>query len=182
MLLVGFRSGTGEARRSKAEAHHGSAVDERIPSINVDRVRLTPGKDVLAAAREFKKERDVVFAEPNYRAHADLAPPNDPLLTQQWGPQKIQALQAHGVVYPGTYPTTSAGDPITKVRMEEQEAGFDVATGTSPCGTFTPCGKFELQGHDVDAENGTYVITSIQHSASETPLELTSLQQTLVGP
>src|SRR5437868_8904525 len=40
VLLVGFRSGTGDARKSKAEAHHGSAADERIPSINVDRVRL----------------------------------------------------------------------------------------------------------------------------------------------
>src|SRR3989449_2257078 len=109
VLLVGFRSGTGEAKKSKAEAHHGSAVDERIPSINVDRVRLTPGKDVLAAAREFRSERDVVFAEPNYRAHADLDPPNDLLQNQQWGPQKIQALQAHGVVYPSTYPTYSAG-------------------------------------------------------------------------
>jgi type VI secretion system secreted protein VgrG len=71
--------------------------------------------------------------------------------------------------YPGDYPDTGAGDPVTKVRMEEQEAGFDVATGSSQCCTFTPCGKFELQDHDVAAENGSYyVITTIQHSASET--------------
>ena len=47
--------------------------------------------------------------------------------------------------------------------MEEEETGFDVATGSSQCCTFTPAGRFELKGHDVDAENGAYVITAIQH-------------------
>jgi type VI secretion system secreted protein VgrG len=69
--------------------------------------------------------------------------------------------------YPGEYETTGAGDPVTKVRMEEEEAGFEVATGTSPCATFTPCGQFTLEDHPVDSENGSYVITSIQHSATE---------------
>ena len=69
--------------------------------------------------------------------------------------------------YPGTYPTTAVGDPITKVRMEELEAGYEVVTGTSRCRSFTTCGKFQLEGHEVDAENATYMITSIQHSASE---------------
>jgi type VI secretion system secreted protein VgrG len=69
--------------------------------------------------------------------------------------------------YPGAYPTTSVGDPITKVRMEEQEAGYEVVTGTSQCGSFTTCGKFTLEGHDVAAENAAYAITAIQHSASE---------------
>ena len=70
--------------------------------------------------------------------------------------------------YPGEYFLEAEGEPVTKVRMEEEEAGFDVATGSSQCCTFTPCGKFTLEGHGVAAENSTYVITSIQHSATET--------------
>src|SRR5208282_1033289 len=69
--------------------------------------------------------------------------------------------------YPGEYFLEAEGEPVTKVRMEEEEVGFDVATGSSQCCTFTPCGKFTLEGHGVPAENSTYVITSIQHSATE---------------
>src|SRR5271157_5987650 len=69
--------------------------------------------------------------------------------------------------YPGEYFLEAEGEPVTKVRMEEEEVGFDVATGSSQCCTFTPCGKFTLEGHGVAAENSTYVITSIQHSATE---------------
>ena len=69
--------------------------------------------------------------------------------------------------YPGEYYVKGDGEPITKVRMEEEEAGYDVVQGSSQCCTFTPCGKFTLENHDVDSECGDYVITSIQHSATE---------------
>jgi type VI secretion system secreted protein VgrG len=69
--------------------------------------------------------------------------------------------------YPGEYVVKDVGDPVTKVRMEEEEAGYDVVNGSSRCSTFTPCGKFTLAGHEVDSENGSYAITSIQHSAVE---------------
>ena len=70
--------------------------------------------------------------------------------------------------YPGEYFIKDEGDPVTKVRMEEEEVGYDVVTGASQCCTFTPCGRFTLEGHDVGAEDGNYVITSIQHAATET--------------
>src|SRR5271157_2099254 len=69
--------------------------------------------------------------------------------------------------YPGEYVAKGVGDPVTKVRMEEEEAGYNVVNAASQCCTFTPCGKFTLKGHDVAAEDGDYVITSIRHSASE---------------
>ena len=58
--------------------------------------------------------------------------------------------------------------PVRSANLPETFTGFDVATGSSQCCTFTPCGKFELQDHDAAAENGSYVITTIQHSASDT--------------
>ena len=69
--------------------------------------------------------------------------------------------------YPGEYYVKGNGEPVTKVRMEEEEAGYDVVQGASGCCTFTPCGRFTLENHDVDSECGDYVITSIQHSATE---------------
>jgi type VI secretion system secreted protein VgrG len=69
--------------------------------------------------------------------------------------------------YPGEYFVKGDGDPVTKVRMEEEEVGYNVVNAASQCCTFTPCGKFTLEKHDVDAENGAYMITSIRHSATE---------------
>src|SRR5262249_24955317 len=56
--------------------------------------------------------------------------------------------------YPGEYETARSGNPLTKVRMEEEETSFDVVSGSSQCCSFTPCGKFELQGHDIESEDG----------------------------
>jgi type VI secretion system secreted protein VgrG len=69
--------------------------------------------------------------------------------------------------YPGEYFVKGDGDPVTKVRMEEEEVGYNVVNAASQCCTFTPCGKFTLKDHDVGAENGAYMITSIRHSATE---------------
>jgi type VI secretion system secreted protein VgrG len=69
--------------------------------------------------------------------------------------------------YPGEYVVKDVGNPVTKVRMEEEEAGYSVVNGASHCCTFTPGGKFTLEKHDVDAENGDYLITSIRHAATE---------------
>ena len=69
--------------------------------------------------------------------------------------------------YPGEYVVKGAGDPVTKVRMEEEEAGYDVVNAASRCTTLTPGGKFTLQKHDIDAENGDYLITSVRHAATE---------------
>jgi type VI secretion system secreted protein VgrG len=69
--------------------------------------------------------------------------------------------------YPGEYFIKGDGDPVTKVRMEEEEAGYNTANASSQCITFTPSGKFTLEKHDIAAENGDYVITSIHHSATE---------------
>src|SRR5579883_1105205 len=69
--------------------------------------------------------------------------------------------------YPGEYVVKGVGDPVTKVRMEEEEAGYSVVNAAGHCCTFTPGGKFTLEKHDVDAENGDYMITSIRHAATE---------------
>jgi type VI secretion system secreted protein VgrG len=72
--------------------------------------------------------------------------------------------------YPGEYPDKGAGQDDTKVRMEEEEAAYEVATGSGGCCTFSPGGKFTLtNAHEVSAESGKpYVLTSVQHHARDT--------------
>jgi type VI secretion system secreted protein VgrG len=69
--------------------------------------------------------------------------------------------------FPGEYEKKPQGDAGTKVHMEEEEAGHEVATGDSSCRSFAPGGKFKLTKHPSKAEEGkSYVITSIHHSCS----------------
>jgi type VI secretion system secreted protein VgrG len=66
--------------------------------------------------------------------------------------------------YPGEYEKKGDGDADTKVRMEEDEAAYDIIRGASTCCTFTPGGKFTLKSHDCASEKGkTYAIVSVQH-------------------
>ena len=69
--------------------------------------------------------------------------------------------------YPGDYAKKDQGENYSKIRMEEEEAEHDVVQAASTCRTFTPGGKFKIKSHLSKSEQGKYVITSIQHSASE---------------
>jgi type VI secretion system secreted protein VgrG len=70
--------------------------------------------------------------------------------------------------YPGDYMVKGKGEPVTTIRMEEEEAPYNVVLGSSECCTFSPGGKFELVKHEVPSEQGKYVVASVQHTASET--------------
>lgn len=70
--------------------------------------------------------------------------------------------------YPGLYINKGNGQPLTDVRMEEEEAGHDQVVGTSLCRSFTPGGKFKIRQHRASSEEGkSYVITSVRHAAVE---------------
>ena len=70
--------------------------------------------------------------------------------------------------YPGKYDKKPDGDSLAKLRMEEQEVATEVVAGGSRCRSFGPGGKFTLSGHHLAGEeNKGYVITSIEHSVSE---------------
>ncbi|MBV9123627.1 MAG: type VI secretion system tip protein VgrG [Planctomycetes bacterium] len=69
--------------------------------------------------------------------------------------------------YPGGFLTKSDGTAEVKLRMEEEETPYDQAVGASACCTFSPGGKFTLQGHDSDAENQEYLVTVIEHTATD---------------
>jgi type VI secretion system secreted protein VgrG len=70
--------------------------------------------------------------------------------------------------YPGEYEDPADGRRLAKIRMEEEEARYDVAQGKSSCRTLTPGTKFCLREHPDQAENGRgRLITSVRHYAVE---------------
>lgn len=65
--------------------------------------------------------------------------------------------------YPGEYDNKGDGEALTKLRMEEEEVGFDTARGESDCRSFASGSKFTLQKHDQKDQNQTYVLLSVNH-------------------
>ena len=68
--------------------------------------------------------------------------------------------------YPGEYLNRSQGKTLAGVRMQEEEAGHLVATGSSDCRAFTSGYKFKLADHYRQDMNVPYVLTEVQHEAS----------------
>ena len=67
--------------------------------------------------------------------------------------------------YFGEHLTKGAGQSLSKIRMEEEEAGHLIAHGTSHCRMFVSGCKFTLEEHPRKDMNTDYVLTEIQHTA-----------------
>ncbi len=67
--------------------------------------------------------------------------------------------------FPGTHVTKARGDALAKLRIEEEEAGYDTAAGASGCSSFRPGAKFTLSDHPAD--DGDYAFTAVEHSATD---------------
>ncbi|HWA97942.1 MAG TPA: type VI secretion system tip protein TssI/VgrG [Pirellulales bacterium] len=68
--------------------------------------------------------------------------------------------------FPGSYGTTSDGQALAKLRMEAEEAGYNVVYSSGRAPSLTPGGKFSIAKHVVQAEEGQgFVITGISHRA-----------------
>lgn len=64
--------------------------------------------------------------------------------------------------YPGRYDELDKGDRLTKVRLEELEAGHDHVVGTGSYLSFTPGGKFTIAEHSRPVEEGkAYTLTEV---------------------
>jgi subtilisin family serine protease len=102
-LLVKFRDTISPAMVSSMMAEHGLQKRRHIPNIGVYHVKIADGKSVPQKIEALKASGLVEYAEPNYKVHAMLAPPDDPKYPQQWALPKIDApgawdtLNAYGV-------------------------------------------------------------------------------------
>ena len=90
-------------------------------------------------------------------------------MTQQQTKISLPGVDKYEVYdFPGEYDKKSDGDALTRLRMEEEEAGFDVVSAESVCKSFTPGGKFKVRQHrSRSEEKKSYVITAIEHRAIE---------------
>lgn len=68
--------------------------------------------------------------------------------------------------YPGLYTTKDQGDTVAKVRMQEEEAGYMVASGDSTYRGMMSGFSFSLKNHYRADQNANYVLTEVQHNAS----------------
>ncbi len=73
--------------------------------------------------------------------------------------------------YPGLYLKKDAGDKVVSVRMEEEEAAYDTASGAGDLVGFTPGGKFTLDGHPAESENQDYVLIAVRHEAVDSSIQ-----------
>jgi thermitase len=98
-LLVRFRTPADAGR------HVAVAGDKNLGSTEsgVTVVGIEATESVAAKLAEYRSRSDVVYAEPNYVAHAFvLSEPSDPSFGDQWALAKIQAV-AGWSLFPGTY-------------------------------------------------------------------------------
>ncbi|MGH7934838.1 MAG: type VI secretion system Vgr family protein [Candidatus Binataceae bacterium] len=68
--------------------------------------------------------------------------------------------------YPGDYETTSEGNNIVGLRIEEEEAVNMVATGVGTCRSFIPGYTFTLAEHYRQDLNQSYLLTEAEHAAT----------------
>ena len=122
-------------------------------------------KDHITAWEHRWEFRPGKWAQTDY----NFETPSDNLLAQTQTSISLPDAKKFEVFdYPGEYAKKSDGDAEVKLRMEEEEAQYDVVHGASVCPTFTPGHKFTVKRHPCGSEkNKGYVITSIQHSATE---------------
>ncbi len=86
---------------------------------------------------------------------------NEPTVVEVGGNTKYELYD-----YPGIHLNTSQGGAVAKVRMQEEEAGHVLNSGSSVCRAFTSGYKFDLKDHYRDDLNDSYVLTQVQHVAS----------------
>ena len=68
--------------------------------------------------------------------------------------------------YPGIYGAVADGNALAKIRMQEEEAAHEVASGSSTCRTLAAGFNFDLEDFDRDDMNKSYLLTEVQHVAS----------------
>ncbi|MCA9049684.1 MAG: type VI secretion system tip protein VgrG, partial [Planctomycetaceae bacterium] len=70
--------------------------------------------------------------------------------------------------HPGGYYKKGLGDGLAKLRIEEEEAAYNVVTGSSICRSFSPGGRFKVSEHFNEGEKGEkWVLTTVHHSAQQ---------------
>jgi len=84
-VLVRFKPGTSRRAMLSSHARVGGMVKREFKSVpGLHLVKLSAEANLKRALRDYHKDPNVLYAEPNYVVHP-FTLPNDPLFPQQWG-------------------------------------------------------------------------------------------------
>jgi type VI secretion system secreted protein VgrG len=86
---------------------------------------------------------------------------NEPTVVEVGGNTKFEIYD-----YPGDHVDQSHGGNLAKIRMQEEEAGHMMVSGSSVCRAFTSGYKFDLKDHYRSDMNDSYILTEVQHVAT----------------
>jgi len=123
----------------------------------------TPEDDTVSSWRMEQEMRPGKYALSDF----NFETPRDSLLStlaskiDQGGNSRFEIYD-----YPGEFANRREGDDTVKLRMEEEEACHTTITGESSCRGFCSGFRFNLTGHPRSDQNGSYVLTSVTHSAN----------------
>jgi len=100
-LLVKYKD---EQNINRLHSAAKSRVAKRFQRLHIDHVRLPAGLAVQDAIKEYQKDPNVEYAEPNYIARKSINNPNDPryLTGDQWGLTNMSAPYAWSLATGGT--------------------------------------------------------------------------------
>ncbi len=82
-VLVKYKDGTGPSVRQKVEAATGTEAENAVPG-GSQQVAIEDGDSVGQTVAELRKDPNVAYAVPNFKAHASGFVPNDPGFRLQW--------------------------------------------------------------------------------------------------
>src|SRR5262249_38803637 len=95
--------------------------------------------------------------------------PSSDLTTNEKTLLKVRNSQAfERFDYPGRYLQKGPGTQLTKTLMQTEEAAYHAVLGASSYTTLDTGRRFRLTHHPCESESSQYVISSIQHTASDT--------------
>ncbi len=69
--------------------------------------------------------------------------------------------------FPGEHQVVADGNRISKIRLQEQQVPAAVSQGMSVCRHFSAGFKFTLEDHFRDDQNQAYLLTTVNHSATQ---------------
>ena len=143
-ILVKFKPGAGGLSAQRALAAQSLTVAGDIPSLGVLKVSVEPGRELEKVAA-LRSDPNVLYAEPNYIAHAVDTIPNDPYYYwSQWGLSKINAPAAWDY-------TTGAGSVVIAV----VDTGVDLTHPDLSCpGKLLAGWNFIGDNNNPDDDNG----------------------------
>jgi thermitase len=154
-VIVRFKKDVSDADRDKAVKEKNSKKDEEVyADHDLWVVESKEGKKDKELAADYKKDKRVVYAEPDVELHIMLANPNDPLFSQEYAHQRINSV-AGWSIYPGTYTSSGGAEiaiPDTGVDTSHPDLVGHIDTAKSTCfGLLCP-----LTGYEDDNGHGTH--------------------------